>query len=168
MNRAHFEELLSRDLDGDLPPAEQARLRAAEAADPSLAALRADWQRVGQALRDLPVPGTPDPEVAWQDVRRALRLSRPAEVSRPLFGWRLAWAGAALALLLVVFGLLPRNAPPAAAPALAAVAPRDVEVEFVETDLPDASTMVYQDEESGWTIVWVAAAEPVAPSGQDT
>lgn len=28
-------------------------------------------------------------------------------------------------------------------------------VEFVTTDIPDASTFVYADEESGWTVVWV-------------
>jgi len=28
-------------------------------------------------------------------------------------------------------------------------------VEFVDTDLPDASPVVYTDSESGWTIVWI-------------
>ena len=28
-------------------------------------------------------------------------------------------------------------------------------VEFVDTDLPDASPIVYTDSESGWTIVWI-------------
>lgn len=28
-------------------------------------------------------------------------------------------------------------------------------VEFVASDIPDSSTYVYSDEESGWTVVWV-------------
>ncbi len=28
-------------------------------------------------------------------------------------------------------------------------------VEFVATDIPDASTYIYPDEETGWTVVWV-------------
>ena len=37
-------------------------------------------------------------------------------------------------------------------------APVDFEpniVEFVSSDIPDSSTYVYSDEESGWTVVWV-------------
>ncbi len=28
-------------------------------------------------------------------------------------------------------------------------------IEFVATDIPDASTYIYPDEETGWTVVWV-------------
>ncbi|MDQ8201967.1 hypothetical protein [Pelagicoccus sp. SDUM812003] len=38
-------------------------------------------------------------------------------------------------------------------------------VEFVSTDLPDASTFVYSDEESGWTVVWVETDN--APKTED-
>ncbi len=34
-------------------------------------------------------------------------------------------------------------------------------VEFVATDIPDASTFVYTDEESGWTVVWVEEMDPI-------
>ena len=171
MNRDQLEELLSRDLDGDLAPSEQAQLRAAEAADPSLAELRLAWQRVGQSLHDLPAPGTPDPAVAWQDVRRAIHVAAADGATpavRPGFGWRLAWAGGALSFALVLFVLAGHwwPAPPAAVATVSAL--RDVEVEYVESDLPGGSPMVYQDEESGWTIVWVAAAEPAEPTAQDS
>lgn len=171
MNRDQLEELLSRDLDGDLTPSEQVHLRAAEAADPTLADLRRAWQRVGQSLHDLPAPGAPNPAVAWQDVRRAIRLAGPREAApapRPGFGWRLAWSGGALSLALVLFVLAGRWWPAAAPAGLARAALRDVEVEYVESDLPGGSPMVYQDEESGWTIVWVAAAEPAQPPAQDS
>lgn len=36
-------------------------------------------------------------------------------------------------------------------------------VEFVETDMPNASTFIHSDEETGWTVVWVDS-EPV-PQG---
>ncbi len=169
MNREHLEELLSRDLDGDLSPAEQATLRAAEAADPTLVELRMAWQRVGQSLHDLPAPGVPDPGVAWQDVRRAIRLAAAEQpMPRPGFGWRLAWSGGALSAALVLFVLAGRWWPAAAPAGVAQAALRDVEVEYVESDLPGGSPMVYQDEESGWTIVWVAAAEPAQPPAQDS
>jgi hypothetical protein len=159
MNRKRLEEWISLDLDGMLPPGQQAELRAAEAADPSLAALRERWTRVGAALREQPVRGTPDPELAWQDVRRAIRAAAAQDgKEREVFGWRLGWVGAALAAALLLF-VVEGSRRPAAGPAPAG-ALRGVEVEFVETDLPDASPMVYQDEESGWTIVWIAAAEP--------
>lgn len=34
-------------------------------------------------------------------------------------------------------------------------------VEFVATDIPDASTFVYTDDESGWTVVWVEEMDPL-------
>lgn len=33
--------------------------------------------------------------------------------------------------------------------------PEPAIVEFVSTDIPDASTYIYTDDESGWTVVWV-------------
>lgn len=37
-------------------------------------------------------------------------------------------------------------------------------VEFVATDLPGASTYIYPDEETGWTVVWVDSDPVVAES----
>jgi hypothetical protein len=34
-------------------------------------------------------------------------------------------------------------------------------VEFVDTDIPDVSPVVYTDEISGWTVVWVAEMDPI-------
>ncbi len=41
-------------------------------------------------------------------------------------------------------------------------ASNDSVVEFVDTEIPDASPMVYTDEESGWTVVWVAKIDPLS------
>lgn len=35
------------------------------------------------------------------------------------------------------------------------------EIEFVSSDIPNANPIVYTDEESGWTVVWVEAMEPI-------
>ena len=35
-------------------------------------------------------------------------------------------------------------------------------VEFVDTDIPDASPVVYTDEQSGWTVVWVTEMIPIS------
>lgn len=36
----------------------------------------------------------------------------------------------------------------------------DASISFVETDIPGASSMMYVDESSGWTIVWVTDPDP--------
>ena len=38
-------------------------------------------------------------------------------------------------------------------------------VMMVETDLKDATPVVYIDQPSGWTVVWVLEAETTSPAG---
>lgn len=38
------------------------------------------------------------------------------------------------------------------------------DVEYVSTDIPNANPIVFTDEESGWTVVWVATMDPI-PEG---
>lgn len=75
----------------------------------------------------------------------------------PAFSRALA-AAAAIALVAVVswFGL--KSDPNAEG----AFASNESIVEFVDTEIPDASPIVYTDEESGWTVVWVAKLDPVS------
>lgn len=161
------DKLLSRSLDGELSPAEQARLERLLAEDAGLRQREQDWRALGDRLRAEPVPPPPTPEAAWMDVQRAIRLSKDdaVESTSPVFGWRLR--GLAVMLLLVMAGLgwwaYQSGRPlPAVAPVTARADGKSVEVEFVETDIPGASPMVYEDSETGWTVVWVAGGEEMA------
>lgn len=141
-------KLWSRWRDGDLDANQSARL-VAEPLRPAPVeeALRA-WEQIGDRLRRQPVP-TPPAEALWADVRRAIRLAGAPEREIPAFWAR--WAVLA-ATLLILFGagLLSVNllSPPNAI----ADEPR---VKWVEPELPDASAMVYEDQESGSVVIWL-------------
>jgi hypothetical protein len=92
----------------------------------------------------------------WANVRRAIRLQeQEPEHGLPwLFVRGVRWVGPALAavavLAVAIFGIRTMTTPAAAA---------RTEVLRVETGLADASTMVYEDRESGWTVIWVMPSE---------
>ncbi|MEZ5277011.1 MAG: zf-HC2 domain-containing protein [Opitutaceae bacterium] len=151
MNCRQAEKALSRHLDGELP---EARVEALERHLSECATCRdtaAAWAGYGEAMKaGAPAP-RPDPIAAWYDIRRTLRNreeSRPAETVPAWWARPLPWVGTAAALALLAVGYL----------SLRQTDPRPstgTTVEYVETGLPDASTLVYVDDESGWTIVWV-------------
>ena len=154
------DELLSRFVDGEVSPDEARRVREALAGDPSLQKTLAGFNTQLALHRDLPVEGTPTPEAMWQDVQRAIRNAEPEPVVRPLlFPWRLGWAGAIVATALVAVGTYVAYRKPVEITVAAAV-DTSTRVEFVEAGDADASTMVYEDAETGWTVIWVASAEP--------
>jgi hypothetical protein len=77
-----------------------------------------------------------------------------AEPHSPMWWSRpLPWAGAAATVVLVTIGYFLLLSPEAKIPIGGSV-------EYVETDLPGASTVVYVDVESGWNIVWVVESVP--------
>jgi anti-sigma factor RsiW len=157
MNRDELEKLLSRGLDGELDAAGRAELDRRLAADEELRRLAVRWQGMGALLRAPPPEGMPAVEVLVQDARRAIRLAGADAEPAPGRG-RLAWASvfvaacAALAIGLGLwrFGVLSRDL---------RVAEARPQVEWVETDLPGASPMVYEDSESGWVVIWVTGAD---------
>ena len=145
------DKLLSAWIDDALSSETMKALDAAVEADPALRA-RADALRaVGDVMRgereaELPVSA----ERMAADVQRAIRLSEPARPVRvPLWGW----AGVAACTCLVAVALV--------VPALrsAPVAVAEAEIEYVDSELPGVSPMVYTDHESGWTVVWLDNAE---------
>lgn len=171
MNRKKIEELLSRGLDGELSPAERGELDRLLAVDPELKKLEGEWTSYAEALRAQPVPAAAtSAEAAWADVQRAIRLdsSRNEPVETGVFRWRLGWAGAIIALVLLGFSTIALRQVLTPAPQEEqAGLNKDVQVEFVESDLPGASPMVYEDVETGWTVIWVAGLDenPAAPAG---
>jgi hypothetical protein len=103
-------------------------------------------------------------EAAWQDVQRAIRLQEKAPIPAGYGGsWR--WASLTIALIVAAFigwRWPAAPAPPGGMPI--AAADRTI-VEWVETDLPDAMSMVYEDEETGLTVIWLLVQENGEESG---
>lgn len=162
MNRNKAEQWLSRAMDGELNEDQLRTLEAYLDQHPEVALLRDQWTRVGALAREAVVPLVQTPEAAWQDVQRAIRLQEGQGTSEKagglLWGWK--WAGgvavACMAGLLLWIGL--RASPEPLPMGYIAQADR-TEVEWVETELPDAISMVYEDAESGVTVIWVLTEE---------
>ena len=160
MNRELAETYISRAMDGELPERQRAELETWLAAHPEDRELADVWRGVGDLARSsaaaLPVP---DEEVAWQDIRRAIRQEEHVGEPEPtrFFQWRLSWGIAMVALVLVTVGAWGiRHTQPAAAD-VASAAP--AKIEWADTEVPGASTMVYQDEDTGLAVVWVIDGE---------
>ena len=153
------QEWLSREMDGELSPSRKNKLDSHLAACPACRDVRERWAALRGQFQVREVPPGATAEAAWADVRRAIRTQRPdagAPESRGWAGVGLRWAYAAAALVLLgVFGVVTLRKP--AGPELAA-APEGGRVEWVETGLPGASPMVYEDIESGLVIIWVVEA----------
>ena len=152
MNRKKAELWLSAMVDGELSPSRQRKLEAYLRESPDLADLREQWESMGTLLRNAEVEDAPTPEVAWSDVQRAIRLQKPGRVQHSVFGVR-TLAAVAVGVLLVAGVLFFRT------PSEGLTAAGPTEVEWVESDLPGAMSVVYQDEESGWTVIWVDVPE---------
>ena len=163
MNCAKSEELLSRAMDGELPAAELREFEAHLGSCPRCAALRDEWARYSALLRE-PVAPVQTAEAMWADVQRAIRRQREdGREEASVFGWRLRWAGVIIALVLLgAYGVGLGLRKQSARVVESAAAGKPAEVEFVETDVPGASALVYEDAETGWMVIWVAGMEPAA------
>lgn len=155
MNQRKAERWLSQYVDGELDARRTALLEAEMERDPALRAQAERWRSNGDQFRRFADAAAPDPSQGWGDVRTALagergRARRPAHT---VFGSRWGWAAAMLVVLAVV-GLRIRETGPGQEVA-ALAAPETVEVEWAETELPGASTMIFRDEETGLTVVWL-------------
>ncbi len=153
------EILLSRFLDGDLSPREMEAFESRLAESPELQTLKTDFEAVGQAVREVPTPAGPTPEAAWADVQRRMRLEGDAPSKAEdagFWGSRLGWASAMMTVVLVALGIWIGTSRPGV-PEVAAAEP--AVVEWVETELPGAMTMVYQDDDTGLTVIWVQEDE---------
>lgn len=157
MNCARARKALSRRLDGELEPALRARLDEHLAGCAACRETDAAWREAGRLLREEPVRAPPA-EVMWADVRRAIRqLPAREETPVPFIGWRLHGAAAivgALFVMVAAVGLLRLSRGTTEISAQAAPA-----VEWVESDVADASTMVYEDAEDGVVVIWLMTAE---------
>lgn len=155
MNCRKARAWISRELDGELAPRRQAVLRAHLDSCPGCRAVRDEWARIGAELRDRTVPQAQAPEAAWADVRRAIRLQ--GERKQPVeWGWIFGVPVRAAAVIVLVVALGAGVFLAIQKPSVSAVArPARTEVETVETGLPGATPMVYEDAGTGLTVIWV-------------
>jgi len=157
MNCEKAQKWMSLEMDGELSPRRAARLQAHLGACAGCLKTRDEWTSVGVKIRERQIPVLKSPEAAWADVRRAIRSDREERYGTEeswSIGAPLRWAAAALLVMILGSGLFLTLQKGAVGMARAS----GTDVEFVETGLPDAMPMVYEDSESGWTVIWVVEA----------
>lgn len=92
----------------------------------------------------------PDPEKAWQDIHRAIRIERDGARRKTRLPWMLPLGAAAG---LAVYALAHFGTPDRLPDAIPVAHETGAGVEFV--DVPaGAASMVFVDDESGWVVVW--------------
>lgn len=151
---------MSQLLDGELSPNEAGRLHDYLEQHPEAM----DWMEANQLIQDsVTTAPSVDGDSAWQDIQSSLapRESSPREPKKllrfPVLFQALGYA-AALALFGSIAWTSFMSSPKATTERYAA---SESVVEFVDTEIPDASPIVYTDEASGWTVVWVAEMDPI-------
>lgn len=148
-------------MDGEISPKEASKLQDYLESHPDAM----DWMESADRSRTAAFENkdSVDTNSIWESVKKEID-SKASENDSSRSGKlipfpalsRVLAAAAAIALVAVVswFGL---KSDPNAGVALAS---NESIVEFVDTEIPDASPIVYTDEESGWTVVWVAKLDP--------
>ncbi|MCB1070428.1 MAG: hypothetical protein KDL31_08730 [Kiritimatiellae bacterium] len=157
MNTKAMDKLLSGALDGELTPGPRAQVEQWLANHPDAVAQQEQWARVGDLLREPLNP--PDPELEWQAIRRTIRSQAPAAdavvAETPVFSWRMAWAAAMLGLvslgLYLIAGFQLHQGTLMAHGQSGAPA----EVEWAESGVPGATMMIFADQETGMTVIWM-------------
>jgi hypothetical protein len=148
-------QALSAELDGELSPEELRTLEQALGDQKELRNQAANWAETGRLLgdtTDIPVP--PAGEMLGR-----LRAAIDAETPRPgrILAFPIPWAAAAAAFFLLLgAGLWFRTGDDSRMnwPDLAAWDESEP-VMWVETHVPDSSAVVYEDEETGVTVIWM-------------
>ena len=146
------EQMLSAWIDEALSPEQMKAVGQAVEADPALKEKADALRSVGEQLRGISVESPVTAEKMAADVRREIRLSTDTPAER--LPWRV-WVPIAACACLVMFALWPQPSSQASADGSVAQA----EIEFVESELPGVSPMVYTDYDSGWTVIWLDEAE---------
>lgn len=149
---------MSRELDDALDERRIERLNEHLAVCADCRDIREKWLKLRVAWRNQQPTEIPSDEAMWADVRRAMRSTERA-VMRESTGWWTAWGLPRVLAAVTVFGVLLAaglynvwRQQPIQATTMVTV------VEYVETELPNAAPMVYQDNETGWTVIWVVEA----------
>ncbi|MDA0322735.1 MAG: zf-HC2 domain-containing protein [Verrucomicrobia bacterium] len=157
MNCSKAKKWMSLAMDNELDPSRRSDLGSHLADCPACRAQNQAWSQFGEVLRDGAGESDMTAEAMWQAVQRDIRVGAGRVETAPAWVWpglfpRTVIVTACLALICA--GVL-WFAPPAG----------DMEngagsgmagVESVETDLSEATLIVYKDEATGAVVVWVS------------
>ncbi len=162
MNCAEAEQKLSALLDDEIAESDRLQMQEHLAECAACREQLEEWREYGSLLRASPVPKNVDSTGAWAEIRERIDEERSSTRSSIPGGGNLVWSGAAAALLVfstgVYFWISNRTDE------------QEIEygitrVEYVETEIPDATPVVYVDSETGLTIIWIV--EPDDAEGRD-
>ena len=100
----------------------------------------------------------------WQSVHREIseKTEDPDNSSNLVFFPLLFKTAGIAAAIALVATLLWLNLPKDGEQMTERYAASESVIEFVDTEIPDASPVVYTDEQSGWTVVWVTEMDPIS------
>lgn len=145
--------------DGELSPAEHAEVEELIDRDDAARAYADQLVKSRELLHSAHVSKV-DGDAAWESVRERLEQADRQRSARILTFPQLVAAAAAVMLVgMGVWFPLRKMGHVSEAYALEST------VEMVETELEGATPIVYIDEPSGWTVVWVVEAEAVEEAG---
>jgi len=148
--------------DGELGPQERANVEQWLARDPAaraaLAALQRTRATIAAAEEHAHATPSVDSDQAWLELRRRIAadhqtaegIASPRRATLLSFPRVLSAAAAVVALGIAVWWPLHH---------MGHSAPGVYAVDFLETDLTDSTPVIYIDEPSGWTVVWIVPAE---------
>lgn len=146
------EQELDRFYDGELDPAAQRRVEERLAADGQARREVEDLSEIGRALQSTTRELTERVPVEPSRLAKAAMAAEGGAIPFPaMVRWGLAAAAGAA---ILAGGWWYAGDAGSAAPRA-----RAAEVEYVETHLPGASSVVYRDEETDTTVIWVMAPE---------
>ena len=166
MKKDSLEQQLSRFLDGELSERERIALESALESDPEMAGRLEDLENALRVHKTL-IPEPKDDAFINAElgmIHERIRAEKNPErkmVEFPRLNPGIASLAAAAAVVIGVAGLWIWNANVQSSPTGAFE--NDPFIAQVETDIAGASSMVYVDDQSGWTIVWVDEPDPSDP-----
>ena len=165
LSESEAQQLMSRLLDGELSPREADSLHLYLERNPETM----DWMESYDLIEDATTdPSRRDFQIdtasAWESIRRGIsnEQENPDDSSNLVFFPILFKVAGIAAVLAMVATLLWFNLPNDVEQMTERYAASESVVEFVDTDIPDASPIVYTDEQSGWTVVWVTEMDPIS------
>lgn len=152
--------LMSCLMDGELPADDADRLYQFLEANPDAI----DWMESNHAIADSNKGSEcAESNTSWGKIQTAIskdtggKIASSKLIQFPAL-FRVLGIAAAIAL---VASIVWKNLPSTQKEVTERYAASQSVVEFVDTDIPDVSPVVYTDEISGWTVVWVAEMDPI-------
>lgn len=166
LSESEAQLLMSRLLDGELSSKEADSLHEYLEIHPEAIDWMESCNLVENAATDRTIGlNQVDAASAWESISEALsdNMARPDDSANLVFFPLLLKVAGIAAAITLVATLLWRNLPNNdGEQKTERYAASESVIEFVDTDIPDASPVVYTDEQSGWTVVWVTEMDPIS------